>query len=87
VELPGIEPAALPGICPAVASSPEFPGRAIAALATDPDLMSLSGDTFITAELAQRYGITDIDGRTIPSLRAERGSPIWQPITGARHGR
>jgi NAD(P)-dependent dehydrogenase (short-subunit alcohol dehydrogenase family) len=71
---------------PAVGCSPEFPGRVIAALATDPDLMNLSGGTFITAELAQRYGITDIDGKTIPSLRAERGSPIWQPITGAGHG-
>ena len=71
---------------PAVGCSPEFPGRVIAALATDPDLMNLSGGTFITAELAQRYAITDIDGKTIPSLRAERGSPIWQPITGAGHG-
>lgn len=72
---------------PAVGCSPEFPGRVIAALTTDPDLMNLSGGTFITAELAQRYGITDIDGRTIPSLRAERGSPIWRPITEAGHGR
>jgi hypothetical protein len=72
---------------PAVGCSPEFPGRVVAALATDPNLMNLSGGTFITAELAQRYGITDIDGKTIPSLRAERGSPIWQPITGASHGR
>ncbi|WP_454791972.1 SDR family NAD(P)-dependent oxidoreductase [Mycolicibacterium lutetiense] len=72
---------------PAVGSSPEFPGRVIAALVTDPDLMNLSGGTFITAELAQRYGITDIDGRSIPSLRAERGSPIWRPISKAGHGR
>jgi hypothetical protein len=72
---------------PAVRCSPEFPGRVIAALATEPDLMNLSGGTFITAELAERYGITDIDGRTIPSLRAERGSPIWRPITEAGHGR
>lgn len=72
---------------PAVGCSPEFPGRVIAALATDPAVMELSGGTFITAELAQRYGITDVDGRTIPSLRAERGSPIWQPITGVNHGR
>ena len=72
---------------PSVGSSPEFPGRVIAALCTDPDLMNLTGGTFITAELAQRYGITDIDGRTIPSLRAERGSPIWAPITEAGHGR
>ena len=71
---------------PALACSPEFPGRVIAALATDPDLMNLSGGTFITAEVAQRYGITDIDGKTIASLRDERGSPIWQPITGAGHG-
>jgi hypothetical protein len=42
--------------------------------------MELSGGTFITAELAARYGITDIDGRTIPSLRSERGSPIWGPL-------
>jgi NAD(P)-dependent dehydrogenase (short-subunit alcohol dehydrogenase family) len=60
--------------------SPEFPGRVIAALATDPDLLNRTGGTFITAELAQDYGITDIDGRTIPSLRATRGVPIWSPI-------
>ncbi len=72
---------------PSIGSSPEFPGRVIAALATDPDLMALSGGTFITAELAQRYGITDIDGRVIPSLRAQRGSPIWRPIMEAGHER
>lgn len=55
--------------------------------ATDPELMDLSGGTFITAELATRYGITDIDGRTIPSLRAERGSPLWRPVIEAGHGR
>jgi NAD(P)-dependent dehydrogenase (short-subunit alcohol dehydrogenase family) len=71
---------------PAVGSSTEFPGRVIAALADDPDLMKRSGGTFITAELAQAYGITDIDGRTIPSLRAERGAPIWRPISEAGHG-
>ncbi|MDY6997241.1 MAG: SDR family oxidoreductase, partial [Actinomycetota bacterium] len=70
---------------PAVASSPEFPGRVVAALATDPDVMSLSGGTFITAELAQRYGLTDVDGRTVPSLRAQRGSPIWRPISEDGH--
>ncbi|MBB5686396.1 SDR family NAD(P)-dependent oxidoreductase [Sphingobium boeckii] len=60
--------------------SPEFPGRVIAALAQDADVMRLSGGTFITAELAQEYGVTDIDGRIIPSLRDRRGAPIWQPI-------
>ena len=37
---------------PAVGCSPEFPGRVITALATDRELMDLSGGTFITAELA-----------------------------------
>jgi NAD(P)-dependent dehydrogenase (short-subunit alcohol dehydrogenase family) len=69
---------------PAIACSPEFPGLVIAALATDPELMQRSGGTFITAELADEYGITDVDGRVIPSLRAERGSPIWQPIAETR---
>ena len=64
----------------AVGSSVEFPGRVIAALAQDPDVMKRSGGTFINAELAQDYGITDIDGRVIPSLREQRGAPLWQPV-------
>jgi NAD(P)-dependent dehydrogenase (short-subunit alcohol dehydrogenase family) len=64
----------------AVGSSVEFPGRVIAALAADTDVMKRSGGTFINAELAQEYGITDIDGKIIPSLRAERGAPIWSPV-------
>ncbi|CAN7246623.1 SDR family NAD(P)-dependent oxidoreductase [Phenylobacterium sp. LjRoot219] len=64
----------------AVGSSVEFPGRVIAALAQDPQIMRRSGGTFINAELAQEYGVTDVDGRTIPSLRAERGAPIWDPV-------
>jgi NAD(P)-dependent dehydrogenase (short-subunit alcohol dehydrogenase family) len=68
---------------PAIGNSPEFPGLVIAAMAADPDVMRHSGGTFITAELAQEYGITDIDGKVVPSLRAERGAPIWRPIRGA----
>ncbi len=64
----------------AVGSSVEFPGRIIAALAKDPQVMQRSGGTFINAELAREYGITDVDGRVIPSLREQRGAPIWQPI-------
>jgi len=61
-------------------STPEFPGRVVAALAADSAIMKRSGGTFINAELAQEYGITDVDGRIVPSNRAERGSPIWQPV-------
>ena len=72
---------------PAVGCSPEFPGRVIAALAVDPQLMTRSGGTYITAELARHYGITDVDGKVIPTLRAERGAPIWGPIVEADTGR
>jgi NAD(P)-dependent dehydrogenase (short-subunit alcohol dehydrogenase family) len=65
---------------PNVGSSVEFPGRVIAALANDARIMERSGGTFITAELARAYGVTDTDGTTPPSLRAERGSPIYSSI-------
>jgi NAD(P)-dependent dehydrogenase (short-subunit alcohol dehydrogenase family) len=61
-------------------SSVEHPGRVIAALAADPEIMKRSGGEFVTAELAQEYGITDVDGTVIPSARATRGSPVWLPI-------
>ena len=62
-------------------SSVEHPGRVIAALAADPDVMKRSGGEFITAELAQEYGVTDVDGAVIKSARATRGSPVWKPIS------
>ena len=65
---------------PLIGSSVEFPGRVIAALAKDENIMRRSGGTFIGAELAREYGVTDIDGKVPPSLRAERGAPIWQPL-------
>jgi len=71
---------------PAIGSSVEHPGRVIAAMAADEQIMRLSGGTFITAEMAQLYSVTDTDGRVIPSLRAERGSPIWQPIRAHGYG-
>lgn len=44
--------------------SPEFSGRAVAALAADPDRLTLSGRPLVAAALAERYGFTDIDGRS-----------------------
>jgi NAD(P)-dependent dehydrogenase (short-subunit alcohol dehydrogenase family) len=61
-------------------SSVEHPGRVVAALAADPEVMKRSGGEFVTAELAQEYGLTDVDGAVIASARATRGSPIWKPI-------
>jgi NAD(P)-dependent dehydrogenase (short-subunit alcohol dehydrogenase family) len=68
---------------PLIGCSPEHPGRVIAALASDPAIMKRSGGTFISAEVAQDYGITDVNGSVIPSLRAQRGAPIWRPIMEA----
>jgi NAD(P)-dependent dehydrogenase (short-subunit alcohol dehydrogenase family) len=65
---------------PAIGCTVEFPGRVVAALTGDPQIMKRTGGSFINAEVAQEYGITDIDGKIIPSLRAERGSPIWSPV-------
>jgi NAD(P)-dependent dehydrogenase (short-subunit alcohol dehydrogenase family) len=56
------------------AETPEFTGHLIDALYNDPALGELSGQTFIGAELAQRYGITDEGGRRPPSHR-HLGSP------------
>jgi NAD(P)-dependent dehydrogenase (short-subunit alcohol dehydrogenase family) len=46
--------------------SPEYVGRAIVALAADPDVMRFSGQTVAAGDLAAEYGFTDVDGRSIP---------------------
>lgn len=45
--------------------SPEFVGRAVAALLADPERMALSGTGAQAAVHARRYGFADVDGRTI----------------------
>ena len=50
--------------------SPEFTGRAVVEVATDPDNMSKSGTYQVVAELADEYGFTDIDGKKPPSIRS-----------------
>jgi dehydrogenase/reductase SDR family member 1 len=44
--------------------SPEFIGRAVAALAGDPDVLRHTGKALVAASLAMEYGFTDIDGTT-----------------------
>lgn len=43
--------------------SPQFIGRAIAALAADPNLMQKSGQVLVAAQVALDYGFTDVDGK------------------------
>jgi NAD(P)-dependent dehydrogenase (short-subunit alcohol dehydrogenase family) len=50
--------------------SPEFLGRAVAALAADPNVLDKSGGVFTTPELAREYGFTDVDGTQM--------SPFWK---------
>ncbi|WP_019926962.1 SDR family NAD(P)-dependent oxidoreductase [Nocardia sp. BMG111209] len=46
----------------AEAQSPRFVGRAVAALAADPDRRARTGKPWRTAELARAYNFTDLDG-------------------------
>jgi NAD(P)-dependent dehydrogenase (short-subunit alcohol dehydrogenase family) len=46
----------------AISESPRFVGRAVAALAGDPDVLRRSGGSFSSGGLAREYGFTDVDG-------------------------
>ena len=43
--------------------SPQFIGRVVAALASDPNIMEKSGQVLVAAQEALEYGIKDIDGK------------------------
>jgi NAD(P)-dependent dehydrogenase (short-subunit alcohol dehydrogenase family) len=46
----------------AISESPRFVGRAVAALAADPEVRRRSGGSFSSGGLAREYGFTDVDG-------------------------
>jgi NAD(P)-dependent dehydrogenase (short-subunit alcohol dehydrogenase family) len=46
----------------AISESPSYVGRAVAALAADPDVRRWNGRSTSSGELAQVYGFTDLDG-------------------------
>ncbi|MBB2908875.1 NAD(P)-dependent dehydrogenase (short-subunit alcohol dehydrogenase family) [Streptosporangium becharense] len=46
----------------AASETPAYIGRAVAALAADPEIMAKSGGSYSTGELAAEYGFTDLDG-------------------------
>lgn len=65
--------------------TPEFSGLVLDRLAQDPDLPAVSGQALIGAELGERYGIKDTDGKQPLSYRATMGAPT--PFTPpARQG-
>ena len=59
-----------------MAETPEYTGHVIAAMYDDPDIMSLSGQTVIGAEIAvDRYGLSDAGGKRPISHRPFLGDP------------
>jgi NAD(P)-dependent dehydrogenase (short-subunit alcohol dehydrogenase family) len=61
----------------AKAESPEFPGRAIAALAVDENVLAKSGRVMTTPELAREYGFTDVDGKQQSTFWDEHWAGTW----------
>ena len=49
--------------------SPVFAGRAVAALAADPNVLDRTGHVLRAAELAREYGFTDVDGNVPEPLQ------------------
>ncbi|XP_031534750.1 dehydrogenase/reductase SDR family member 1 isoform X2 [Vicugna pacos] len=47
------------------AETTEMSGKCVVALATDPNILHLSGKVLPSCDLARRYGLQDIDGRPI----------------------
>jgi NAD(P)-dependent dehydrogenase (short-subunit alcohol dehydrogenase family) len=68
--------AQVPGF--AIAESPAFVGRAVVALAGDPDVARWNGQSLSSGQLARVYGFTDVDGSQPDAWRymldAEQGA-------------
>ena len=66
----------------AASETPSYIGRAVAALAADPDILDRTGEAVSTWELAKAYGFTDRDGS-----RPDWGSHLrehFQGVAGAQ---
>lgn len=61
-----------PGVDLDAMETPQFSGRCVAALALDPGVIGETGSVLITAEVARRYGLTDMGGRQPRSERPEK---------------
>ena len=47
----------------AASETPYYIGRAVAALAADPNIAARSGQVLMSGDIAQEFALTDIDGR------------------------
>ena len=71
----------------AISETPAFVGRAVAALAQDPEVSRWNGQSLSSGQLAQVYGFTDVDGSQPDAWRylvevQDRGKPA--DVTGYR---
>ena len=48
--------------------SPRYLGRAVVALAADPGILEHTGQVLRVADLARKYGFTDVDGRQVEAF-------------------
>jgi NAD(P)-dependent dehydrogenase (short-subunit alcohol dehydrogenase family) len=55
-----------------LSETPEYAGRAVAALACDPQVMRRSGTVAFVADLAREYRFTDVDGRFVSRFDPSR---------------
>jgi NAD(P)-dependent dehydrogenase (short-subunit alcohol dehydrogenase family) len=60
-----------------VSESPRYIGRAVVALATDPNVMNKTGRVFSSWALAREYGFTDLDG----------SQPHWGDYARKKYGK
>jgi NAD(P)-dependent dehydrogenase (short-subunit alcohol dehydrogenase family) len=67
----------------AASESPAFVGRAVVALATDPDVARKSGGLYSSWGLAEEYGFTDVDGRR-PNIGPHLAAAAGERDGGAR---
>lgn len=56
-----------------LAESSEYAGRAVAALAADPNVLNKAGELIFVADAAREYGFTDVDGRYIDNFYRAAG--------------
>jgi NAD(P)-dependent dehydrogenase (short-subunit alcohol dehydrogenase family) len=67
-----------------ICETPEFTGHVIWAMYNDPNLMEMTGQSVIGAEMAIKYGIKDAGGRQPPNMRETQGvKPRRQPWPAA----
>jgi dehydrogenase/reductase SDR family protein 1 len=62
--------------------TPQFVGRAVAALAADQAVMEKTGQILLASELALEYGFTDVDGKVPPApSRDPTPLAVFNPTT------